>query len=131
MAARRGWFLALWRTHRLPYDVAFFRDRAFEAMGGPSRRPGATPTSTRATEPWPSSGSRPGPGRRQALAAAGARIARMEEFSRSFGADLGEPLRLGVGMHTGPAVVGEMGYRDTRYLTAVATPSAWRAGSRL
>ena len=56
---------------------------------------------------------------RQALRASGAMIARIDEFSRSFGADLEEPLRLGIGIHAGPAVVGEMGYGDTRYLTAV------------
>jgi adenylate cyclase len=46
-------------------------------------------------------------------------VARVQEFSRSFGAELEAPLRLGVGIHTGPAVVGEMGYGETRYLTAV------------
>jgi adenylate cyclase len=46
-------------------------------------------------------------------------IARVQEFSQSFGAELEEPLRLGIGIHTGPAVVGEMGYGETRYLTAV------------
>ena len=46
-------------------------------------------------------------------------IARVEEFSRSFRAELEAPLRLGIGIHTGPAVVGEMGYGETRYLTAV------------
>jgi adenylate cyclase len=56
---------------------------------------------------------------RQALRAAGAIVARVEEVSRSFGADLGAPLQLGIGIHTGPVVVGEMGYGETRYLTAV------------
>jgi adenylate cyclase len=46
-------------------------------------------------------------------------IARVEEFSRAFGSELESPLRLGIGIHAGPAVVGEMGYGKTRYLTAV------------
>ena len=46
-------------------------------------------------------------------------VARVDEVSRSFETDLGAPLRIGIGIHVGPAVVGEMGYGETRYLTAV------------
>ena len=33
--------------------------------------------------------------------------------------DLGEPLRIGIGLHAGPAIVGEMGYERAASLTAI------------
>jgi adenylate cyclase len=76
--------------HKLPYDVVFFLNRYFETVG-------------------------------RAIADAGG-IANQytgDGVMASFGVELEAPLRLGIGIHTGPAVVGEMGYGETRYLTAV------------
>ena len=52
-------------------------------------------------------------------AASAAMVNRVRGLGRTLGAEIEGPLRLGVGIHTGPAVVGEMGYGETRYLTAV------------
>ncbi|HSF58802.1 MAG TPA: adenylate/guanylate cyclase domain-containing protein, partial [Candidatus Binatia bacterium] len=40
-------------------------------------------------------------------------------LSRTFVAELPEPLRIGIGIHCGPAVVGRMGYGETVHVTAI------------
>jgi adenylate cyclase len=107
--------------HRLPYDVVFFLNRYFEAVGRAIADSGGIANQYTGDGVMALFGVETGPEQacRQALRASGAMIARIQEFSQSFGAELKEPLRLGIGIHTGPAVVGEMGYGETRYLTAV------------
>jgi len=107
--------------HKLPYDVVFFLNRYFEAVGRAIADAGGIANQYTGDGVMALFGVETGPETacRQALRASGALIGRVQKFSQSFGAELEEPLRLGVGIHVGPAVVGEMGYGDTRYLTAV------------
>lgn len=107
--------------HKLPYDVVFFLNRYFETVGRAIAEAGGIANQYTGDGVMALFGLEAGPETacQQALRASGAMIARIQEFSESFGAELQEPLRLGVGIHAGPAVVGEMGYGDTRYLTAV------------
>jgi len=107
--------------HQLPYDVVFFLNRYFEAVGGAIAEAGGIANQYTGDGVMALFGVEVGAEAacRQSLRAAGAMVARVGEVSRSFGADLGAPLRLGIGIHTGPVVVGEMGYGETRYLTAV------------
>lgn len=107
--------------HRLPYDVVFFLNRYFEAVGRAIADAGGIANQYMGDGVMALFGIEEGSEAacRQALRASGAMIARIEEISESFGAELEAPLRLGIGIHTGPAVVGEMGYGETRYLTAV------------
>jgi adenylate cyclase len=46
-------------------------------------------------------------------------FARLDELNRGLAGDLAAPLRMGIGIHVGPAVVGEIGYGRSRSLTAV------------
>ena len=43
----------------------------------------------------------------------------MAELSRALREELEAPLRIGIGIHTGPTVVGRMGRGEALYLTAV------------
>jgi len=66
---------------------------------------------------------------RQALLASNTMIRRVEDLSRELAGDLQSPLRIGIGIHAGPVVVGEIGYGSTYYLTAVG--DTVNAASRL
>jgi adenylate cyclase len=63
--------------------------------------------------------SGPATGSRQALAAARAMVERVNALSAELAGDLPTPLRIGIGIHAGPAVVGRMGWGESFYLTAV------------
>lgn len=56
---------------------------------------------------------------RSALAAAGAMIAELKVLNERLAKELDEPLRMGVGLHSGPVILGDMGYGPARGLTAI------------
>jgi len=68
-------------------------------------------------------------GARQALEAARQMSIQLDDLNRTLEADLEEPLRIGIGIHMGPAIIGEMGYGDATSLTAVG--DAVNTASRL
>ena len=107
--------------HRLPYDVVFFLNRYFDAMGSAIDRAGGVANQFTGDGVMALFGVDSGPeaGSRQALIAAGAMEEALAELSAQLSAELPEPLRLGVGIHTGPTVVGDMGHGEGLYLTAV------------
>ncbi|HEY7518561.1 MAG TPA: adenylate/guanylate cyclase domain-containing protein [Methylomirabilota bacterium] len=107
--------------HRLPYDVVFFLNRYFEAVGGAIQRAGGVANQYTGDGVMALFGLEADPvdGCRHALAAAAEMVRSVSQLSQALAADLGEPLRLGIGIHTGPAVVGHMGYGAAVYLTAV------------
>ena len=106
---------------KLPYDVVFILNRYFEAVGGAITDAGGIVNQFTGDGVMALFGVDAGPeeGCRQAVRAAGAMVARVQELSRALAEDLDAALRLGIGIHTGPTVVGRMGYAGTTYLTAV------------
>jgi adenylate cyclase len=106
---------------KFPYDVVFFLNRYFEAIGAAIKAAGGIPNQFTGDGVMALFGVGVGPveGSRRALLAAGAMLDSLEILSNALAEELSEPLRMGIGIHTGPAVVGRMGYEDTTYLTAV------------
>lgn len=106
---------------KLPYDVVFILNRYFEAVGSAVAEAGGMANQYTGDGVMALFGieTEPGPACRQALMAAAAMIGRVEELGRGLGQEISSPLRIGIGIHAGPVVVGEMGYGETRYLTAV------------
>ena len=45
--------------------------------------------------------------------------AQLEDLNELLAADLPAPLKIGIGVHVGPAIVGEMGYGDSTSVTAI------------
>jgi adenylate cyclase len=107
--------------HKLPYDVVFVLNRYFEAVGTAITGAGGVTNQFTGDGVMALFGVDSGPeaGCRQALAAARAMVDRVTALSAELKGDLPAPMRLGIGVHAGPAVVGRMGWGDSFYLTAV------------
>ena len=73
--------------------------------------------------------SSPAAGAQTALAAAKRMGESLAALNRALSADLSEPLRIGIGIHLGPAIVGEMGYARATTVTAIG--DAVNTASRL
>lgn len=66
---------------------------------------------------------------RQALDAGRRMVEALGELNAMLENDLDTPLRMGIGIHAGPAIIGEMGYAEATSLTAVG--DAVNTASRL
>jgi adenylate cyclase len=116
---------------KLPYDVVFLLNRYFRAMGEAVEQSGGQVDKFIGDGVMALFGVDSGPnqGCRQALAGAQAMAAQLEDLNQSLIDDLDEPLRIGIGIHTGPAIVGEMGYASAVSMTAIG--DAVNTASRL
>jgi adenylate cyclase len=56
---------------------------------------------------------------RQALDAARRMALALDDLNEAMSGDLDQPLRIGIGLHAGPTIVGEMGYERATSLTAI------------
>jgi adenylate cyclase len=106
---------------RLPYDLVFLLNRYFAETGHAVEAAGGRIDKFIGDGVMALFGLDSGveAGCRQALAAARDMSERMESLNRALVHDISEPLRIGIGIHTGPAIVGEMGYGSAVSITAV------------
>jgi adenylate cyclase len=106
---------------RLPYDVVFILNRYFAAMGRAVESTGGR------VDKFVGDGimalfgvtGEADEGCRDALAAARLMSERLVELNQSLSAELAEPLRIGIGIHVGPVIIGEMGYSSATTITAI------------
>jgi len=107
--------------YKLPYDVVFLLNQYFDLVGD------AIESAEGIANQFTGDGAMAlfgvqgeiEAGCRQALIAAGELVRRLAGLSRNLTEELDVPLRMGIGIHTGPAVVGHMGHGMAMYLTAV------------
>ena len=106
---------------KLPYDVVYLLNRYFDVVGGAVRGAGGIAnqfTGDGVMALFGVGGTAAG-GCRDALRGAAAMIEALEALTKTLAEELPAPLRMGVGIHVGPAVVGRMGSAEAAYLTAV------------
>lgn len=107
--------------NRLPFDLVFLLNRYFDAMGKAVEDAGGHLDKFIGDGVMALFGIRRGPNRgaRAALLAAKRMGERIQDLNHGLASDLERPLRIGIGIHFGPAIVGDMGYGQATQLTAV------------
>lgn len=97
---------------RLPYDVVFVLNRLFEHLGDAIRAHGGRIDKYLGDGLMASFGRESGAalGARQALAAAKALDLALDRANAEIAAELGQPVVIGMGLHAGPVVLGEIGH---------------------
>src|SRR5436305_5474670 len=116
---------------RLPYDIVFILNRYFDAMGRAIEQAGGRLDKFIGDGVMALFGiERDGDSAcREALAAARLMSLHLADLNAALRGELAEPLRIGIGIHAGPAIVGEMGYGAAAVLTAIG--DAVNTASRL
>ena len=108
---------------KLPYDVVFLLNRYFSAMGHAVEDAGGHVDKFVGDGVMALFGagedSEPGNACRQALQAARNMGLALEALNKTLIHDLDAPLKIGIGIHVGPAIVGQMGYGRSVSLTAI------------
>jgi adenylate cyclase len=106
---------------RLPYDVVFLLNRYFRATGHAIEAAGGRLDKFIGDGVMAIFGLSADPERacRQALDAARRMSLALDDLNEALSGDLDAPLRIGIGLHSGPTIVGEMGYERATQLTAI------------
>jgi adenylate cyclase len=116
---------------RLPFDTVFLLNRYFEVVGRAVAEAGGHLDKFIGGGALALFGLHGGPeeAASQALDAAAAIAAGLADLNRAYASELDRPLRIAMGIHAGPAIVGEMGWGSAVALTAVG--DTINAASRL
>ena len=116
---------------RLPYDTVFLLNRYFRATGQSVQAAGGRLDKFIGDGVMAIFGldAEPQIACRQALDAARRMAVALDDLNAALSDDLDQPLRIGIGLHAGPAIVGEMGFERTSSLTAIG--DAVNTASRL
>lgn len=107
--------------HRLPYDTVFVLNRYFRAVGEAIEAAGGHVDKFIGDGVMALFGLKGDPAAacRMALDAARRMALAIDALNESLSGDLDAPLRIGIGLHFGVAIVGDMGYGATSSLTAI------------
>ena len=106
---------------KLPYDVVFLLNRYFRATGQAIEAAGGRLDKFIGDGVMAIFGldSDPALACKQALEAARLMSLALDDLNEALSGDLDVPLRIGIGLHAGPTIVGEMGYERATQLTAI------------
>jgi len=116
---------------RMPYDAVFLLNHYFDAVAGAVVDAGGMPSQFIGDGLMAIFGMRTAPREAcvQALDAARLMGERLVAMNRALAGDLAEPIEIGIGVHAGDAILGEIGYGDRFVLTAIG--DAVHVASRL
>lgn len=106
---------------RLPFDIVFLLNRYFALVGNAVEKAGGRIDKFIGDGAMAlfGIGNSPEEACRQALSAAAAIARDIEKLGAELSDELSLPLRIAIGIHTGPAVVGTLGYGRVRSTTAI------------
>ena len=111
--------------HRMPFDTVFIVDRFVDAIGRAIKAAGGRPNQFTGDGVFALFGLEvyEPTACRQALAALAGIGRNVDDMNEALGAAPGVPVRFGVGVQGGTAVVGEIGFDTSRIFTALGDPA--------
>jgi len=108
-------------SNSLPFDTVFLLNRYFAVVGRAVEQAGGRLDKFIGDGAMAIFGLDTGPDTacRQALEAAKSIIEGMDQVSQELDTDLSQPLRVAIGIHSGPAIAGTMGYGKAMNVTVI------------
>jgi len=110
-------------SQKLPYDVVYILNALFEAVGEVIKEQDGWIDKYLGDGLMAIFGRDDGPvsGMQHALQAAAKIDLVLEQVNETLASELKSPLKIGIGLHAGPLVLGRIGHRDSASLTVIGT----------